>query len=87
LAKDTAEAAVMTRTSFEQAMQAFLQRKPFRPFVIEFDDGRQWVVGQPEALFYHTGDTAVYFRPDESFDFVDSEAVKQLLELTTVPAV
>ena len=77
---------MMTRTAFEQAMQAFLKRKPFRPFVIELDDGQQWVVGQPEALFYHEGNTGMYFRPDGSMDFVDCENVKQVLELTTVPA-
>jgi hypothetical protein len=74
---------MMMRKTFEQAMQALLRRKPFQPFVIELENGEQWVVGQPEALFYHDGATAVYFRPDGSFDFVDCENVKQLLELTT----
>lgn len=78
---------MMTRKSFEQAMQAFLRRDPFRPFVIELDSGEQWVVGQPEALFYHDGGTGVYFRPDGSFDFVDCENVKQLIELTTAQPV
>lgn len=76
----------MTRKDFEQAMHTFLRRKPFKPFVIEFDDGQQWVVGQPEAVHYYTGDDALYFRPDGSFDFVDCENVKQLLELTTAPS-
>lgn len=73
---------MMTRTSFEQDMQSFLRRKPFQPFVIELEDGEQWVVGQPEALFYHDGGTGIYFRPDGTFDFLDCENVKRLLELT-----
>jgi hypothetical protein len=64
-------------------MQTFLRRSPFKPFVIEFDSGDHWVVNSPEAVFYYTGDSALYFHPDGSFDFVDCENVKQLLELTT----
>jgi hypothetical protein len=74
----------MTRGNFEQAMRNLLNRQPFRPFVIEFDDGERWVVGQPEALMYSDGGTAVFFRQDGSFDFVDSEAVRGLLELSAV---
>jgi hypothetical protein len=76
---------MMTRTVLEQTMKAFLHRKPFRPFVIELEDGQQWVVGQPEAVFYHTGGTGMFFHQDGSMDFLDCENVKQLLELATVP--
>jgi len=72
---------MMARPAFEQAMQAFLRRKPFKPFVIEFDNGEQWAVEKPETLFYYTGDNALYFRADGSFDFVDCVNVKQLLDL------
>jgi hypothetical protein len=72
----------MTRATFEEALQAHLKRKPFQPFVIEFEDGRHWVVGQPEVVSYYTGDSALYFRPDGSFDFVDCEAVCRFVELT-----
>jgi hypothetical protein len=76
----------MTPTSFEQALQKQLERRPFQPFVIELLDGERLVVGQREALMYHDGGTAIYFRLDGSFDFVDCENVKQFLELTTVPS-
>jgi hypothetical protein len=72
----------MTSTQFKQGLQGLLQRKPFQPFVIELDDGEQWVVGQREAIMYHEGGTAIYFRVDGSFDFVDCETVRQFLELT-----
>jgi hypothetical protein len=67
-------------------MHKFLRREPFKPFVIEFDDGEQWVVGQKDQVFYYTGDSALSFRPDGSFDFVDCVNVKQFLELTSVPS-
>jgi len=73
---------MMTRANFEQAMRSFLHRKPFHPFVIEFDDGEQWVVGKPETLMYSDGGTAVFFRQDGSFDFIDSDAVQRVLELS-----
>ena len=75
---------MMKREQFEQAMNAMLKRQPFRPFVIEMDHGEQFVVGQPEAVHHHAG-SALYFHPNEAFDFVDPENVKQLLELEPVP--
>jgi hypothetical protein len=71
---------MMTRTSFEEAIRTHLRRQPFKPFIIEFDDGRQWIVENPEALSYYTGDSALYFRADGSFDFVDCEAVCRIVE-------
>jgi hypothetical protein len=76
------EAIMMARPTFEQTIQRFLRRKPFKPFVIEFDNGQRWVVEKPEVLFHHTGDSALYFRPDGSFDFVDCDNVRQIIELT-----
>jgi hypothetical protein len=75
---------MMSTADFEQKMQALLHRKPFQPFLIELDDGEQWVVGQKEALMYLGGDTGVYFRPDGSFDFVDCQAVRRVVELKPV---
>ena len=73
---------MMTRASFEQGLQTLLKRQPFQPFIIEFDDGERWVVGEPAALWYQEGRTAVYSRPDGSLHFVDCEAVRQFVELT-----
>lgn len=75
---------MMLKSVFGQTLRERLERRPFKPFLIEFDDGEQWVVGQPEAIHYHTGGSAVYFRPDGSFDFVDCDAVRQFLELAPV---
>jgi hypothetical protein len=77
---------MMPVPAFEEAVRAHLKRKPFKPFIIELDTGEQWVVGQPEVLSYYTGDSALYLRPDGSFNFVDAANVRQFLELTTTPS-
>lgn len=77
---------MLAKTAFEQALRARLQRQPFQPFVIEFDDGDQWLVERPTMLFYHAGDSAMYFRADGSFDFVDADNVKQFLDATAAPS-
>jgi hypothetical protein len=76
------EEIMMTRLTFEEELRAHLRRQPFRPFVIEFDDGLQWVVERPEVVSYYTGDSALYFHPDGSFDFVDCDAVRRMVEVT-----
>jgi len=74
----------MTVEAFQSALRALMRRVPFQPFLIEFDHGDRFVVGEPEALWYHGGGSAVYCRPDGSFDFVYCEAVKAILELKPV---
>jgi hypothetical protein len=71
---------MMTPRSFEDAIKLHLRRQPFKPFLIEFDDGRQWVVEKPETVSYYTGDSALYFHADGSMDFVDSEVVCRIVE-------
>jgi hypothetical protein len=73
---------MMKRSDFDQVVRAFLERQPFRPFVIEFEEGERFVVDKPEALMAPAFGKTVYFRPDGSFDFVDSENVSQVVELS-----
>jgi hypothetical protein len=80
--KQREDKVMMRRTDFEETMHTFLRRQPFKPFVIVLDDGQQLVIEKREAVNYYTGDSALYFRADGSFDFVDCENVRQLLELT-----
>lgn len=77
---------MLAKTAFEQALRARLQRQPFQPFVIEFDDSDQWLVEKREALFYHAGDSAMLFHADGSFDFVDADNVKQFLDVAAAPS-
>jgi hypothetical protein len=77
-------ATMMTKEHFEKAMLGLLLRKPFQPFIIAFDDGDQFVVGQPEALMYRGGDSAMFFGPRGDMNLFHSEAVHQLIELAPV---
>jgi hypothetical protein len=75
------EIAMMTSSSFDQAVRALLERKPFQPFVIEFDEGERFIVDKPEALMFPTFGKTVFFRSDGSFDFVDNENVRQVVDI------
>ena len=77
---------MMTPAAFEQSLKPLLQREPFQPFFIELEDGERWVVGQKEAVMYQKGGTAVYFRLDGSFDFVDCQNVRRFIELVAASA-
>jgi hypothetical protein len=74
----------MKTLDFQKDLRAFLDRKPFKPFLIELDDGETFVVGQPAAVNYREGETALYYHADGNINFVNSEAVRRIVEL--VPA-
>jgi hypothetical protein len=77
---------MMTAAEFEKSLRAFLACKPFQPFLIDFDDGRQFVVGQPAALWYQEGGSALYVGPDADLDFVDCVAVRAFIPLVPAPS-
>ena len=78
------EVLAMKTVEFQRSLRTFLDRRPFKPFLIELDDGETFVVGQPTAVNYREGETALYFHTDGNMDFVNSEAVRRIVEL--VPA-
>jgi hypothetical protein len=75
----------MTRENYQKAVDAFKQRVPFQPFAIEMEDGRRFVVEDPQVLHCYAG-AGTFLHPNGDFDFVDSEDVKQLVELTAAPS-
>jgi hypothetical protein len=76
---------MMKRHVFQEAVDAFKHRQPFRPFVVEMDDGQRLVVNSPEPFQCYAG-AGTYTLPDGYFMFVDNEDVKQVVELTPTPA-
>ncbi len=40
----------MIENIFQQSLQAFARRKPFKPFTVELVSGDRFVVDHPEAL-------------------------------------
>jgi hypothetical protein len=75
---------MMKREEFDRVTRALLKRDPFQPFLIECEDGRRFVVGEPSALHSFAG-SATFFHPDGSMDLLDNENVARVVELT-VPA-
>ena len=75
---------MMNREALANAINALWHRRPFRPFVIERDDGERLVVEKPEALGHYVG-SAILFQPDGEMVFVDPEDVKQVVELEAMP--
>jgi len=65
---------------FDQLVRERLERKPFQPFVIEFDNGNRLVVEQREALMAPSYGNTIYFGPNDDLTFVDCVAVKQFVE-------
>ena len=76
----------MTVAEFEKALRDLLGRKPFQPFRIDLEDGRQFVVGQREALWYQQGGSAIFVGPDADLDFVDCVAVRAFIPLVPAPS-
>ena len=75
---------MMKSHQFQQAVDAFKQRQPFQPFVIELDDGQRLVVEDPEAFKCFAGG-GTWFWPNGDLLLVDGEDVRQVVELTTTP--
>jgi hypothetical protein len=70
----------MTESSFKASIQAFIRRRPFRPFEVELVSGDRFVVEHPEAVA-HGGAAAVYISPDGDYKLFDSSSVSQLMDV------
>ncbi len=80
-----ARSVMMKRHQFQEAVDAFKQRVPFRPFVVEMEDGRRIVVKDPKEFPCFAGGTTWQW-PDGELMFVDAEDVQQVVELTNTPS-
>ena len=71
---------MMSRPEFEKQLRAFLDQKPFQPFIIEEDDGEQILVTHRKALGSVGRDSALYFGPDDKdLRFIDCDSVKRIV--------
>ena len=75
----------MMRAQFDEVTRQFAKRQPFRPFVIEYDDGQRFVIEQPDGFSSFAG-SATYFDPAGELHLIDSENVRQVVELNNVPS-
>jgi hypothetical protein len=70
---------MMKRDGFQSIIDGFKKREPFRPFVIELDNGQRLTIENLKYFQCFAG-TATYMTPDHSLHFVDPEDVKQVLD-------
>jgi hypothetical protein len=72
----------MTEGHFRLALRAFVQRRPFRPFLIEFLIGDRVRVGHPEAVGERAG-VCIYHTSRSDYRLFDAGTVCQLLDIVT----
>ncbi len=68
----------MAPQSFENALKALQQRKPFRPFTVDLVSGDRFEVDLPNALGIRDG-VAVFIGPGGVPVLFDHEGVSQLI--------
>ncbi len=76
---------MMKRVDFEATLRSFLWRKPFRPFIIEMEDGQKVTIERRESLSYFAGDEAMLLDPDGPFAFIDRDYVIRIAD-AEIPA-
>ena len=70
----------MTVEHFEKALLTMLDRRPFKPFTVELNNGERFEIDQPEAtvlrqglaIFMAPGPEPIYFTYDGVAQIVDS---------------
>ncbi|MBL8864294.1 MAG: hypothetical protein JNK93_01900 [Planctomycetia bacterium] len=65
----------MTADNFDQTLQSFRDRTPFRPFTVVLHSGRQFEVDHPGALVHRDG-VAVFVGPGGLPNIFDHEGVE-----------
>jgi hypothetical protein len=65
---------------FHDMLRSFLRKEPFRPFVVELEDGEQILIDEPTVAF--NGRLAGYLSP--SYDLIEfrCDQVKQIRPAT-----
>jgi hypothetical protein len=71
----------MERANFEKSLNAFVQRRPFKPFRVELVSGTRLTVDHPEALA-HRGAVAVFVDARGDYTLFESTGVAQITEAT-----
>jgi hypothetical protein len=68
----------MDRATFTEAIQAFQNRRPFKPFTVALVDGDRYEVDRPNVLALGDG-VAVLLAPGNVPMFFDHEGVSQVI--------
>jgi hypothetical protein len=68
----------MTAKQFDETVETFMSRRPFKRFIIELNTGQRYEVGHPHAMAFQDG-MAVFLLPRGGPVFFDHESVKQII--------
>jgi hypothetical protein len=68
----------MAADNFNQALTAFQQRSPFRPFTVVLSSGTRFEIDHPGALVFRDGVT-VFVGPGEAPVIFDHEGVEHFV--------
>ncbi len=71
----------MKEANFRNGLEAFVCRRPFKPFTVELVSGDRFIVDHPEALALR-GAVAVFINSEGRYTLFDSTGVSQLTEVT-----
>jgi len=75
----------MTQKEFRVALRAFVKRRPFKSFLIEFFSGSRLLITHPEAVDVLAG-FYVHVRHDQGQHLFTSDGVCQLLDAPIPPS-
>ena len=68
----------MTAPHFEETLERFMSRQPFKAFVIELNTGQRYEIDHPHAAAFSEG-AAVLLAPGGIPVFFDHESVNQII--------
>ncbi|MEK6258462.1 MAG: hypothetical protein AABP62_07555 [Planctomycetota bacterium] len=69
----------MTADQFEQLLEEFLSRRPFRPFLVELSTGERFEIDHPRAVVLRGG-FAVFLGPGTKIHYFDNDSVVQFID-------
>jgi hypothetical protein len=69
----------MTAEHFDQLIDTLLERRPFRPFTVEIQNGERFEVDHPRSTVVRDG-FAIYLKPGNVPVYFDHESVNQVID-------
>jgi hypothetical protein len=69
----------MTRDTFEQTLDLFMVRHPFRPFMVKLHGGERFEIDHPRVLAFSDG-KGVFLGPGGIMRIFDNEGVVQIID-------
>ena len=68
----------MTLDNFHGTLEAFLNRVPYEPFVVQLINGERYEIDHVKSIAYRDG-PAVYFKPGGGMVIFDHKGVNQII--------